>query len=123
MQKTAKRVKFRLAEHSKSALLLWIETRPPFSGDWLFPGKGTEGHMSEVHYRRLAKEWFDAAGLDVRDFSTHSLRRTKAAEMYRQTKNIKAISLRLGHRNPAVTAEYLGVDDYDSLDLADKVKI
>ena len=123
MKKTKKRVKFRLADHTRQALKLWIDTRPPFSGEWLFPGKGAEGHISEVHYRRMAKEWFDAAGLDVRDFSTHSLRRTKAAEMYRQTKNIKAISLRLGHSNPSVTAEYLGIDDADSLDLSDKVKI
>lgn len=123
MKKTGKRVKFRLMDHSKEAIRLWIETRPPFSGEWLFPGKGAEGHMSEVHYRRMAKQWFDAAGLDIRDFSTHSLRRTKAAEMYRQTKNIKAISLRLGHRNPAVTAEYLGIEDNDSLDLSEKVKI
>lgn len=53
----------------------------------------------------------------------HRKKSTKAAEMYRQTKNIKAISLRLGYRNPAVTAEYLGIEDDDSLDLSEKVKI
>lgn len=36
-------------------------------------------------------------GLDDRGFGTHSLPRTKAAQLYRKTGNLRAVQLLLGH--------------------------
>ena len=108
---------------TRDALRRWIGVRPEFAGEWLFPGRYSGAHFSVVRYREIAKRWFKAAGLDIRQYSTHSLRRSKAAEIYRQTKNLKAVSLRLGHRDMNVTSEYLGIEDEDSLELAEKINI
>jgi integrase len=123
MKKTAKPVKLALTAETRTALEKWLAERPPFAGEWLFPGREPGDHLSEIQYRRLAKGWFDAAGLDVRFYSTHSIRRTKAAEMYRQTHNLEAVRRLLGHQDVYVTSKYLGIQDEDALDLADKVKI
>lgn len=123
MKKTGKTVEFSITDETKEAIALWMPHRPAFAGDWLFPGREAGDHLSEVQYRRLAKEWFKAAGLDTRFYSTHSLRRTKAAELYRKTHNIEAIRKLLGHENCAVTVRYLGVEMEDALKLADQVRI
>lgn len=123
MKKTNSPVEVSISRETKKALKKWIEHRPEFSGEWLFPGNTAEGHISEKHYRSLAKEWFKAAGLNPKFYSTHSIRRTKAAELYRQSHNLKAVSLLLGHRDTKVTEEYLGIYREDAVNLASKVKI
>ena len=123
MKKTGNPVQIAIMPDTRDALRRWIGVRPEFAGEWLFPGRYPDAHFSVVRYREIAKRWFKAAGLDIRQYSTHSLRRTKAAEIYRKTKNLKAVSLRLGHRDMNVTSEYLGIDDEDSLELAEKINI
>jgi site-specific recombinase XerC len=45
-------------------------------------------------------------GGDPREYGTHSLRRTKATLIYRQTKNLRAVQLLLGHRKLESTVRY-----------------
>lgn len=123
IKKTGEKVEVSISQETREALKFWLEERPTFSGEWLFPGNTADGHISEKHYRHLAKEWFAAAGLDTRFFSTHSIRRTKASIMYAQTQNLKAVSELLGHTDTKMTERYLGVTRGIALDLADKVKI
>lgn len=123
MKKTGDTVEVVLSRDTISAFEKWLEELPPFSGPWLFPGGTAEGHISEKHYRSMAKEWFKSAGLDARDYSTHSIRRTKPTEIYRQTQNLKSVSLMLGHRDTKVTERYLGIDRETALDLAEKIRI
>jgi integrase len=123
IKKTGRAVKLALTAETREALDLWLVERPSFAGEWLFPGRNPGEHLSEVQYRRLAKAWFEIAGLDVRFYSTHSIRRTKAAEVYRQTHNMEAVRRLLGHQRNDVTSRYLGVDDEDALALAEKVRI
>ncbi|MEZ0497394.1 hypothetical protein [Sphingomonas sp. IW22] len=54
---------------------------------------------------------------------THSLRRTKAAMIYRATGNIRAIRILLGHTTIENTVRYLGVDIEDGLILAERTEI
>jgi integrase len=123
MKKTGKPVKIALTGETREAIDMWLAERPSFAGPWLFPGRDPAEHLSEVQYRRLAKDWFKMAGLDVRLYSTHSIRRTKAAEVYRQTHNLEAVRRLLGHTKNDVTSRYLGIEDEDALSLAEKVKI
>jgi site-specific recombinase XerD len=50
--------------------------------------------------------------------SAHSLRHTKAAEIYRRTGNFAAVKHLLGHANVAPTARYLGVEEEHALKLS-----
>lgn len=123
MKKTGKPVKLAIGNETQEALKLWLAARAPFAGEWLFPGREPGYHLSEIQYRRLAKRWFDGVGLDLRFYSTHSIRRTKPAEIYRQTHNIDAVRRLLGHQNVHITSKYLGIQDEDALGLADRVQL
>ena len=50
----------------------------------------------------------------------HSLRRTKAALIYRRTKNLRAVQLLLGHTKLESTVRYLGIEVDDALEIAEQ---
>ena len=56
-------------------------------------------------------------------YGTHSLRRTKAAEIYRKTGNLRAVQLLLGHTKVDSTVRYLGVELEDALSIAERIDI
>jgi integrase len=60
-----------------------------------------------------------AIGLNVREYGTHSLRRTKASMIYKATGNLRAVQILLGHSKIENTIRYLGVDIDDALTLAE----
>lgn len=72
---------------------------------------------------RLVDEWVTAIGLRSEDYGTHSLRRTKAAMIYKATGNLRAIQILLGHTKIENTVKYLGVDIEDALELAEHTEI
>jgi site-specific recombinase XerC len=51
------------------------------------------------------------------------MRRTKAAEIYRKTGNLRAVQLLLGHTKVDSTVRYLGVELEDALSISEKVDI
>ena len=52
-----------------------------------------------------------------------SLRRTKAAEIYRKTGNLRAVLLLLGLKKIYNTVRYLGVELEDALSIAERIDI
>ena len=58
-------------------------------------------------------------GIEPPAYETHFLHRSKVALIYRQTGNIQAIYILLGHSKLDSTARYLGVDIEDALALAE----
>lgn len=56
-------------------------------------------------------------------YGTHSLRRTKASIIYKQTGNLRAVQILLGHTKIESTVRYLGVDIEDALALAEATEI
>ena len=48
-------------------------------------------------YARLVHRWVESIGLKSAFYGTHSMRRTKAAQIYRTTGNLRAVQLLLGH--------------------------
>lgn len=51
------------------------------------------------------------------------MRRTKAAQIYRKTGNLRAVQLLLGHIKIESTVRYLGVDVDDALSLSEQVEL
>ena len=64
-----------------------------------------------------------AIGFEPSGYGTHSLRRTKAAEIYRKTGNLRAVQLLLGHTKVDSTVRYLSVELEDALSIAERIAI
>lgn len=62
-------------------------------------------------------------GLEPSGNGAHSLRRTKAAEFYRKTGNLRAVQLLLGHTKIDSTVRYLGVELEDALGIVESIDI
>lgn len=117
-------VQFELTADVRATLIAWLERRGGSAHDYLFPSRvDLHGHMSTRQYARLVDEWVTAIGLRKAEYGTHSLRRTKAAMIYRATGNIRAIQILLGHTKIENTVRYLGVDLEDALLLAERTEI
>ena len=91
-RKTGHSVQFEITEQTRDSLMAWIRARGLRSGDPLFPSKpiGVRQYASPVD------RWIGMIGLDPIEYGTHSMRRTKAALIYRRTGNIRAVQLLLG---------------------------
>jgi len=71
----------------------------------------------------VVDEWVSAIGLRPQDYGTHSLRRTKASIIYKQTGNLRAVQILLGHTRIESRVRYLGVDVEDALELAEATEV
>ena len=56
-------------------------------------------------------------------YGTHSMRRTKAAQVYRKTGNLRAVQLLLGHTKLESTVRYLGIEIEDALELSEQIEL
>ncbi len=123
-QKTGRPVQFEIPADTRASLLAWLERRGGSIDDYAFPSRvDHEGHLSTRQYARLVDEWVTAIGLRPEEYGTHSLRRTKAALIYKATGNLRAIQILLGHTKIENTVRYLGVDIDDALTLAETTEI
>lgn len=95
-----------------------------FACPFIFPSRFHDRpHLSTRQYGRLVRDWVTAIGLEATGYGTHSLRRTKAAEIYRKTGNLRAVQLLLGHTKIDSTVRYLCVDLEDALSIAERIDI
>jgi integrase len=123
-QKTGRPVQFELTADVRASLLAWLERRGGTVADYAFPSRvDCAGHLSTRQYARLVDEWVTAIGLRRTEYGTHSLRRTKAAMIYKATGNLRAIQILLGHTKIENTVRYLGVDIEDALTIAERTEI
>lgn len=123
-QKTGRPVQFEITTEVRASLLAWLQRRGGTVDDYAFPSRFDHtDHLSTRQYARLVDEWVTAIGLRREDYGTHSLRRTKAAMIYKATGNLRAIQILLGHTKIENTVRYLGVDIEDALELAERTEI
>lgn len=123
-QKTGRPVQFELMTEAQKTLLTWLERRGGSLDDYIFPSRvNYTGNLSTRQYASLVDEWESAVGLNVREYGTHSMRRTKASLIYKATGNLRAVQILLGHSNIENTVRYLGVDIDDALTLAERTEI
>lgn len=93
-QKTSRPVQFEITTEVRASLLAWLERRGGTVDDYAFPSRVDRAdHLSTRQYARLVDEWVTAIGLRREDYCTHSLRRTKAAMIYKATGNLRAIQI------------------------------
>ena len=123
-QKTGRPVQFELLEPARNSILAWLERRGGALDDYVFPSRVDHAtHISTRQYARLVDEWVTGIGLRREDYGTHSLRRTKASIIYKQTGNLRAVQILLGHTKIESTVRYLGVDIEDALALSESTEI
>jgi integrase len=123
-QKTGRPVQFELLEPARTSILAWLECRGGMLDDYVFPSRiDHAAHISTRQYARLVDEWVTGIGLRKEEYGTHSLRRTKASIIYKQTGNLRAVQILLGHTKIESTVRYLGVDIEDALALAEGTEI
>jgi site-specific recombinase XerD len=80
-------------------------------------------HISTRQYARIVHRWVERAGLASSAYGTHSLRRTKAAQIYKKTGNLRAVQLLLGHTKLESTVRYLGIEVDDALSISEQVEL
>jgi len=51
------------------------------------------------------------------------MRRTKAAQIYKKTGNLRAVQLLFGHTKLESTARYLGIEADDALSISEQVEL
>ena len=123
-RKTGRPVHYDLTKQTREAISRWMVKPGLKIGDPLFPsGNQGSSHLSTRQYSRIVDQWVSSIGLDPRKFGTHSLRRTKAALIYRETGNLRAVQLLLGHTKLESTIRYLGIEVEDALDIAERIDL
>ena len=123
-QKTGRPVQFELTEQTREAVYAWITQQKLHDGGYLFPSRIHAClHLSTRQYARIVKQWVASIGLDPHKYGTHSLRRTKAALIYKKTGNLRAVQLLLGHTKLESTVRYLGIEVDDALRISEQVEL
>jgi integrase len=123
-KKTGRPVQFEITEQTRAAVGAWIARRRLAETDFLFPSRvRTRPHMSTRQYGRIVDKWVSSIGFDPKRYGTHSMRRTKASQIYKKTGNIRAVQLLLGHTKLESTVRYLGIEVDDALAISEQVEL
>lgn len=121
--KTGHSVQFEITEQTRASIQDWLNARPGTE----VPTYSRAASTISLILRRAstrascmtgssALEWTEPA------YGTHSMRRTKAAQIYRKTGNLRAVQLLLGHTKLESTVRYLGLEVDDALTLSERVE-
>jgi len=122
--KTKSPVRFEITDGTRKALTEWICDPAMIGHEYLWPGHiHDRPHISIRQYARLLKDWVRSIGFEPSAYGTHSMRRTKVAQIYKKTGNPRAVQLLLGHTKMDSTVRYLGVDLEDALTISESVEI
>lgn len=106
--KTKKPVQFELTENTRDAVIAWTRSPEMIGCRFMFPSRFHDRpHISTRQYGRLVHDWVTSIGLEPSGYGTHSIRRTKAAEVYRKTGNLRAVQLKLGDTKVDSAVRYL----------------
>jgi hypothetical protein len=94
--KTQRPLQFEITATTRDALQVWIKHAGLKPDNFLFPSRIHDSpQLGTRQYAGILGHWVDELGLDRADYGTHSMCRTKAAPIYRRTKNLRAEQLLL----------------------------
>jgi len=123
-KKTGRPVQFEITEQTRAAIRAWLPMVEAGNGRHLFPSRfRAQPHLSTRQSARIVQAWVESAGLDSTAYGTHSMRRTKAAQIYKKTGNLRAVQLLLGHTKLESTVRYLGIEVDDALSISEQVEL
>lgn len=120
-----KPVRFEITETTRQSLERWIADPEMLGLEYLWPSRLHHSpHLSTRQYARILRDWVTSIGLEPSAYGTHSMRRTKVAQIYKKTAgNLRAVQLLLGHTKMDSTLRYLGVDLDDALTLSEGIDL
>ena len=122
--KTGKPVRFEITDTTRQSLDHWILNPEMIGLEFLWPSRiHGSAHLSTRQYARIVRGWVMSLGLEPSAYGTHSMRRTKVAQIYEKTGNLRAVQLLLGHTKMDSTVRYLGVDIEDALSLSEAIDL
>ena len=91
-RKTQRPVQFEITEQTRESLSSWMRSAELRPDDHVFSSRLRESpHLSTRQYARIVHRWVQASGLNPAAYGTHTMRRTKAALIYRRTKNLRVV--------------------------------
>jgi integrase len=123
-KKTGRPVQFETMDQTRASLEVWLRLIRATGSRYLFPSRlHARPHLSIRQYSRLVHRRVDSIGLKAIFYGTHSMRRTKATQIYRKTGNLHAVQLLLGHTQLESTVRYLGIEVDDALHIAEQIEL
>jgi len=122
--KTGRPVQFEITDQTRASLQDWLTARPADRGPYIFPSRvHNQPHVTARQYARIVRVLIEGAGMDSTAYGTHSLRRTKVAQIYRKTGNLRTVQLLLGHTKIESTVRHLAIEVDDALSLSEQVEL
>src|SRR5665213_762919 len=116
-RKTGRPVQFEITEKSRNSIEAWLPMLRSAGSRFLFPSRlHASSHISTRQYGRPVHRWVESIGLETILYGTHSMRRTRASQIYCKTGNLRAVQL-LGHTKLESTVRYLGIEVDDALNM------
>ncbi len=110
-----------LSAPARDALVAWLATRDAAEATaaraskprsaFLFPARGSRGHMTRERFFLLIKDLARGAGLDAAKVSPHTLRHAFATHLLAHGADLRVIQTLLGHASIATTEIYTHVLD------------
>jgi len=123
-KETGRPVQFEITEQTRAAIDEWLAAADAGRGRYLFPSRFRQKpHLSTRQYARIVHRWVECVGLNGSAYGTHSLRRTKPAQIYKKTGHLRAVQLLLGHTKLESTVRYLGIEVDDALAISEQVEL
>ena len=123
-KKTGRPVQFEITEQTRGSIQAWPFKVAAKNSKYLFPSRfRAQPHLSTRQYVRIVHVWVESAGLDSSAYGTHSMQRTKAAQIYKKTGNLRAVQLLLGYTKLESTVRYPGIEVDDALSISEQVEL
>ena len=114
-QKTKINHKVQLSDSTIHELVIYTHNKNP--QEYLFRSSRKDAPITREYYAKKVKSWCQMLGLDPNDYSTHSLRRTRATYIYESSNNIELVRQLLGQKHITATSAYLNIDKNRAIDM------
>jgi integrase/recombinase XerD len=105
-----------LSDPARHALDAYLQQRSHFftprltgSSRWLFPSRGSSGHLTRRRVGQLLKELAMEAGIDPTNVSPHVLRHAFASHLLDHGADLRSLQQMLGHADISTTQIYTHV--------------
>jgi integrase len=123
-QKTKRPVQFEITEQTRTAVSFWIGQSGLGTGDYLFPSRiaNFTPLNAAIRQDRECLGRAHRAGFCVLWHPLDAPHQSHA-DIYRRTKNLRAIQLLLGHTKLESTVRYLGIEVDDALEIAEQTEV